>query len=30
MRAIRDFDGLGYRYEPDRSTPAEPVFVREG
>ncbi len=30
MRGIRDFDGLGYRYAPDRSTMAEPAFVREG
>ncbi|MDJ0770741.1 MAG: peroxide stress protein YaaA [Ilumatobacter sp.] len=27
-RALRDYDGLGYRYDADRSTPAEPVFTR--
>jgi len=28
IRGIRDFDGLGYRYDPGRSTSTEPVFVR--
>jgi cytoplasmic iron level regulating protein YaaA (DUF328/UPF0246 family) len=27
-RALRDFDGLGYRYSPERSTTDEPVFIR--
>lgn len=29
IKAIRAFDGMGYRYDPDRSTPDEPVFIRE-
>jgi cytoplasmic iron level regulating protein YaaA (DUF328/UPF0246 family) len=29
MRGIRDFDGLGYRWDPERSTTVEPVFVRD-
>jgi hypothetical protein len=29
IKAIRDFDGLGYRYDADRSTPDEPTFVRD-
>lgn len=29
IKALRDFDGLGYRYDPDRSTAAEPTFIRE-
>ena len=28
-RALRGFDGLGYRYSEERSTPAHLVFVRE-
>ena len=28
LKGIRDFDGLGYRYDPGRSTSNEPVFVR--
>jgi cytoplasmic iron level regulating protein YaaA (DUF328/UPF0246 family) len=28
IKAIREFDGLGYRYDPERSTSAEPAFVR--
>lgn len=28
IKAIRGFDGLGYRFDPDRSTSAEPTFVR--
>jgi uncharacterized protein len=28
-RALRDFDVAGYRYEPARSTPEEPTFVRD-
>ncbi len=28
-RALRDFDGMGYRFDPDRSTKARPVFLRE-
>jgi len=28
LRGIRAFDGLGYRYDPARSTSSEPVFVR--
>ena len=27
-RGLRAFDGAGYRYDPDRSTPSEPAFVR--
>lgn len=27
-RALRDFDGLGYRYDEAASTPSEPVFKR--
>lgn len=27
-RALREFDGLGYRYDPVRSTADEPVFTR--
>ena len=26
--ALSRFDGLGYRYDPARSTPDEPVFLR--
>lgn len=29
LKGIRDFDGLGYRYDPKRSTAAEPVFIRD-
>lgn len=28
VRALREFDGAGYRYDPDRSTPNEPAFIR--
>lgn len=28
VRALRDFDAAGYRYDADRSTPDEPTFVR--
>lgn len=28
-RALRDFDVAGYRYDPARSTPGEPTFVRD-
>lgn len=28
LRGVRGFDGLGYRYDPDRSTTAEPTFIR--
>jgi hypothetical protein len=28
VRALREFHGAGYRYDRERSTPAEPVFVR--
>lgn len=28
MKALRDFDGLGYRFDADRSTTSEPVFTR--
>ncbi len=28
VRALADFDGMGYRYDPDRSTNDDPVFVR--
>jgi cytoplasmic iron level regulating protein YaaA (DUF328/UPF0246 family) len=28
LAGIRAFDGLGYRYDPARSTSIEPVFVR--
>ncbi len=27
-KGITEFDGLGYRLDPERSTPAEPVFIR--
>lgn len=27
-KGVRDFDGLGYRYDAERSTPARPVFLR--
>jgi cytoplasmic iron level regulating protein YaaA (DUF328/UPF0246 family) len=30
VRALRDFDGLGYRYDAARSSPHAPVFVRGG
>lgn len=29
-RRLRDFTGLGYAYDADRSTPTEPTFVRTG
>lgn len=29
-RKLKEFDGLGYAYDPARSTPAEPTFVRSG
>lgn len=29
-RRLREFTGLGYAYDAERSTPAEPVFVRTG
>lgn len=29
VRAIREFDGAGYRYDPERSTTAEPTFIRD-
>jgi hypothetical protein len=28
VRALRDFDGAGYRFDPERSTPDRPVFLR--
>lgn len=28
IRGLQDFTGLGYAYDPDRSRPDEPVFVR--
>ena len=28
VKALRDFDAAGYRYDADRSTPDEPTFVR--
>ncbi len=28
VRALRDFDGLGYHWDADASTPAQPVFRR--
>ncbi len=28
VRALREFTGMGYRYDPDRSTPDKPVFLR--
>ena len=28
LKAITEFDAAGYRYDPDRSTPDEPVFTR--
>lgn len=29
MRAIVDFDGAGYRFDPERSTDEEPTFIRD-
>ncbi|MBW3605574.1 MAG: peroxide stress protein YaaA [Actinobacteria bacterium] len=29
LKGIRDFDGLGYRFDPERSTADEPVFLRD-
>ena len=29
MKGLADFDGLGYRYDPDRSTTSRPVFTRD-
>jgi len=29
VRALNDFDGMGYRYDVERSTVDQPVFVRE-
>ena len=29
VRALNDFDGMGYRYDAERSTVDQPVFVRE-
>ena len=26
--ALADFDGMGYRYDSERSTPASPTFIR--
>ncbi|MGI8793511.1 MAG: peroxide stress protein YaaA [Acidimicrobiales bacterium] len=28
VKALRDFDGLGYRFDPDRSTANVPTFIR--
>jgi cytoplasmic iron level regulating protein YaaA (DUF328/UPF0246 family) len=28
VRAIKDFDGLGYHFDPERSEPDRPAFVR--
>lgn len=28
IKALTDFDANGYRFDPDRSTPDEPVFIR--
>jgi cytoplasmic iron level regulating protein YaaA (DUF328/UPF0246 family) len=28
VKALRDFDVAGYRYDPTQSTPAEPTFIR--
>jgi uncharacterized protein len=28
LRALRDFDEMGYRYDAERSSPSRPVFVR--
>jgi hypothetical protein len=28
LRGLTEFDGLGYRYDPDRSTADNPVYVR--
>lgn len=30
VQALRDFDGMGYRYDAERSSVDQPVFVREG
>lgn len=27
-KALPTFDGLGYAFDPERSSPAEPTFVR--
>ncbi|MEE9415918.1 MAG: peroxide stress protein YaaA [Acidimicrobiales bacterium] len=27
-KSITEFDGMGYRYDPDRSTSSEPTFIR--
>ncbi|HUG84948.1 MAG TPA: peroxide stress protein YaaA [Euzebya sp.] len=29
MRRLVDFDGAGYRFDPDRSTDEEPTFIRD-
>ncbi|CAN5276074.1 peroxide stress protein YaaA [soil metagenome] len=29
MRALTDFDGAGYRFDPERSTDDEPTFIRD-
>ena len=28
LRGLRDFDGLGYSYDPERSATDRPVYVR--
>ena len=28
VKALTEFDANGYRYDPDRSTPDAPAFVR--
>ncbi|MEZ5378446.1 MAG: peroxide stress protein YaaA [Acidimicrobiales bacterium] len=30
VRALREFTGMGYRFDPERSTTDQPVFVRSG
>lgn len=29
IKGLRDFDGLGYRYDPERATNQRPVFIRD-
>ena len=28
LKALQQFDGLDYAFDPDRSTPSNPVYVR--
>ncbi|MCP3992494.1 MAG: peroxide stress protein YaaA, partial [Actinomycetia bacterium] len=29
IRGLQSFEGLGYLYAPERSTPHQPVFIRD-